>query len=52
MKIGLIGLPSTGKTSLFNLLTGSEIEVSEFSTGKIEANIGIAKIPDERLDFT
>jgi GTP-binding protein YchF len=51
MKIGLIGLPSTGKTSLFNLLTGSEIEVSEFSTGKIEANIGIAKIPDERLDF-
>lgn len=51
MKIGLIGLPSVGKTTLFNLLTESNIEVSEFSQGKIEANLGIAKVPDERIDF-
>lgn len=51
MKIGLIGLPSVGKTTLFNLLTGSDIEVTGFSQGKIEANLGIAKIPDERIDF-
>jgi len=51
MKIGLIGLPSVGKTSLFNLLTGSDLEVTGFSKGKIEANLGIAKIPDERIDF-
>lgn len=51
MKIGLIGLPSVGKTTLFNLLTGSNIEVSEFSQGKVEAHLGIAKIPDERLIF-
>lgn len=51
MKIGLIGLPSVGKTTLFNLLTGSDIEVSEFSQGKVEANLGIAKVPDERIDF-
>lgn len=51
MKIGLIGLPSVGKTTLFNLLTNSNIEVSEFSQGKIEANLGIAKVPDERIDF-
>ncbi len=51
MKLGLIGLPSVGKTTLFNLLTGSDIEVSGFSKGKIEANLGIARIPDERIDF-
>lgn len=51
MKIGLIGLPSVGKTSLFNLLTGSDLEVTGFSKGKIEANLGIAKIPDGRIDF-
>jgi len=51
MKIGLIGLPSVGKTTMFNLLTGAEEEVAGFSTGKIDANLGIAKIPDERIDF-
>lgn len=51
MKIGLIGLPSVGKTTLFNLLTGSNLEVAGFSQGKIEANLGIAKIPDNRIDF-
>ncbi|NLM20926.1 MAG: redox-regulated ATPase YchF [Peptococcaceae bacterium] len=51
MKIGLIGLPSVGKTTLFNLLTGSDIEITGFSQGKIEANLGIAKIPDSRIDF-
>lgn len=51
MKIGLIGLPSVGKTTLFNLLTGSDIEITDFSQGKVEANLGIAKIPDERIDF-
>jgi hypothetical protein len=51
MKIGLIGLPTVGKTTLFNLLTGSDMEVTGFSQGKVEANLGIAKIPDERIDF-
>lgn len=51
MKIGLIGLPSVGKTTLFNLLTNSNIETTGFSQGKIEANIGIAKVSDNRLPF-
>jgi GTP-binding protein YchF len=51
MKIGIIGLPTVGKTTLFNLLTGSQIETSGFSTGKADTNIGVAKVPDDRIDF-
>lgn len=50
MKIGLVGLPLTGKTTLFNLLTQSHIDTSNFS-GKTETNIGTARVPDKRVDF-
>lgn len=48
MKIGLIGLPSTGKTTFFNLLTS---EKAETGSGKTEANMGTARVPDRRIDF-
>jgi len=51
MKIGLTGLPTVGKTTFFNLLTHSNLETSAFSSGKTEAHVGVAKIPDERVDF-
>lgn len=51
MKIGLIGLPMVGKTTFFNLLTHSHIETEAHLSGKIEARIGIAKIPDKRVDY-
>lgn len=51
MKIGLVGLPMTGKTTFFNLLTGAVIDSSGFSSGKTETHVGIAKVPDKRLDF-
>ncbi len=51
LRCGIVGLPLTGKTTLFNLLTGQEMETSNFYSGKTQANDGIAHIPDERVDF-
>jgi len=50
MKIGILGMPLTGKTTLFNLLTGQNKEVSTFSS-KGTKNIGIATVYDQRVDF-
>jgi GTP-binding protein YchF len=50
MKIGLIGLPKSGKTSLFNLLTGASVATSSFGTARGEMHAGIARVPDERVD--
>ena len=51
MKIGLIGLPQTGKTTFFNLLTGTGKDTGSSSYAKTGATEGSAKIPDERIDF-
>ncbi|HHV18245.1 MAG TPA: redox-regulated ATPase YchF [Thermoanaerobacterales bacterium] len=51
MKVGLVGLPTVGKTTFFNLLTNAKIETSAFQSGKINANFSLAKVPDERVDF-
>lgn len=48
---GLIGLPMVGKTTIFNLLTGSAAETSNFLTGKTETNTGAARVPDPRVEF-
>jgi GTP-binding protein YchF len=50
MKIGLIGLPKSGKTTLFNLLTGAHVATSRYETGRAELHTGIARVPDERVD--
>ena len=50
MKIGLIGLDQTGKTTLFDLLTGRKEHVVA-AGGKGSANIGTGLVPDERIDF-
>jgi hypothetical protein len=50
MKIGLIGLPKSGKTSLFNLLTGSTVATSSFGTARGEMHAGIARVADGRVD--
>ncbi len=52
MDIGLVGLPATGKTTIFNLLTGGSAVTSAAGwTGKSERNVGVAKVADPRVDF-
>src|SRR5215468_5743115 len=50
MKIGLVGRPKSGKTSLFNLLTGQSVATSSFGTARGEMHTGVARVPDERVD--
>ena len=50
MKIGLIGLPKSGKTTLFNLLTGSSVATSKYDGGRAELHSGVARVPDPRVD--
>ena len=50
MKIGLIGLNQTGKTTLFELLTGRDDDAIAVG-GKGTANVGVGLVPDERIDF-
>ena len=49
MKLGIIGLERSGKTTVFNALTGADKDVGTF--GKIEANISMVKVPDNRVDW-
>jgi GTP-binding protein YchF len=48
LRAGLIGLPSSGKTTLFHLLTSAR-DASR-THGKADANVGISRVPDDRLD--
>jgi len=49
MKIGLIGLPKSGKTTLFNALTGSSAAVSTYSGGRVGPNLAAVRVGDERV---
>lgn len=50
MNFTLFGYPKSGKTTLFNLLTGANIEVTGYAAGKKEPNLRTCAVPDERLD--
>jgi GTP-binding protein YchF len=50
MQVTIVGLPGSGKTTVFNALTGGQAEVGGFSGGRAAPNIGVVKVPDERLD--
>ncbi len=48
MKVGIIGLARSGKTTIFNALTGSQAAVGAY--GSRDANVAVIKVPDERVD--
>jgi len=49
-KCGIVGLPNVGKSTLFNALTQSAIEASNYPFCTIEPNVGIVSVPDPRLE--
>ncbi len=50
MKIGLIGLPNSGKTTIFNALTGGNAEVTPYSGGLVEPHLAVVEVRDGRVD--
>ncbi|MCG8347075.1 MAG: redox-regulated ATPase YchF [Chloroflexales bacterium] len=49
MRIAIIGLSNSGKTTVFNALTCGTIETAAYSSGQMEPNLATVKVPDERL---
>jgi hypothetical protein len=50
LSIGIVGLPNVGKSTLFNILTKKQVEASNYPFCTIDPNVGVVKVPDDRLD--
>lgn len=50
MRVGLFGFSKVGKTTLYNTLTGSSVPTEAYASGKPETHVGVAAVPDARLD--
>lgn len=50
MQVTIVGLPGSGKTTVFNALTGGHAETGTFSGGRSAPNVSVVKVPDDRVD--
>jgi GTP-binding protein YchF len=50
MKLGVVGLPNVGKSTLFNAITNAGAEAANYPFCTIEPNVGVVSVPDQRLD--
>ena len=50
MKLGIVGLPNVGKSTLFKAITNAGAESANYPFCTIEPNVGMVAVPDERLD--
>jgi GTP-binding protein YchF len=50
MKLGIVGMPNTGKTTLFNVVTNAGAQSAKHAFSTLERNVGVAAVPDARLD--
>jgi ribosome-binding ATPase YchF (GTP1/OBG family) len=50
VKLGIVGLPNVGKTTLFNALTHAQAAATAYAFTSAESNLGVVAVPDPRLD--
>jgi GTP-binding protein YchF len=51
MRLGIVGLPNVGKSTLFNALTAAKAAATSYPFSTTESNVGVVLVPDNRLDF-